>query len=518
MTSESDPALDEAYDLFEKTIEASLSPEENERLQQLLSQSPAVRKTYLQYMHLNACLHWKNVPVSEADNYDFVEAAGMSEPSQRFGWLRGSMLTTAMLVGLAASLLFLISGMLMSQRGGTNGQGASPLIATLVETKGCSWGDSSLPTAQGSALTEGTFRLILGMATLKFESGALVTIEAPVELELVDPMNCRLIDGTLVADIPPQAKGFRVSTQSAILVDQGTSFGVVVDQESGLTDVQVFEGIVDVAQRSTLKKQRMETGERAFINDVEMTQANEADEELSSEDFSTETEDPFEQAITVTTEVGRGKVGYLINTNTTSAIFDKRLVVKTSHLKSRYDSSAWLSFDLESLGQRRVNRARIELDILPSSRGYASLVPDATFAIYGIVGEVESDEGQAQRLSKPTSFEGVKSPLNTIAQINGVDTLTGPAGLPVEVTLLGRFVVPQGMESGLAIVDDPALVQFVNDFQQRRDDDRLQDHDQLLTVLLIRETSETGLRGLSHTFARGTPYKGVSPTLRLIAE
>ena len=47
-------------------------------------------------------------------------------------------------------------------------------------------------------------------------------MEAPVSLEVVSAMECRIKSGTVVADVPPQAKGFTVQTPDTRVVDYGT--------------------------------------------------------------------------------------------------------------------------------------------------------------------------------------------------------------------------------------------------------------------------------------------------------
>ena len=76
-------------------------------------------------------------------------------------------------------------------------------FVTMAETHAAFWESGNLPTADGSRLGKGTLRLAEGMATLKFDSGAEVILEAPATLTLFDSMNtakwsphCRTIPNT----------------------------------------------------------------------------------------------------------------------------------------------------------------------------------------------------------------------------------------------------------------------------------------------------------------------------------
>ena len=82
-------------------------------------------------------------------------------------------------------------------------------FATLEQTRAALWESGDLPTADGSRLEQGTLRLTEGLATLKFDSGAEVVLEAPATLILTDAMNCELTQGTAVSDIPESALRFR---------------------------------------------------------------------------------------------------------------------------------------------------------------------------------------------------------------------------------------------------------------------------------------------------------------------
>src|SRR5204863_2100877 len=94
--------------------------------------------------------------------------------------------------------------------------------------------------------TAGTLELVEGIATVKFDSGAEVVMEAPATLELTHAMACKLVRGTLMAQVPQSAKGFTVETPDAKVVDYGTRFGVSTG-EDGKYHVQVLEGLVEVS-------------------------------------------------------------------------------------------------------------------------------------------------------------------------------------------------------------------------------------------------------------------------------
>jgi hypothetical protein len=121
-------------------------------------------------------------------------------------------------------------------------------VATWVRGLDAQWEDarSGVETASPSAgepLRVGDYRLTRGLAEIRFESGAVVTLEAPTEIQLLYFGLARLNSGRLVVEVPPEAAGFMIQTSVGDIVDRGTGFGVQVD-EDGETFVQVYEGQV----------------------------------------------------------------------------------------------------------------------------------------------------------------------------------------------------------------------------------------------------------------------------------
>ena len=106
-------------------------------------------------------------------------------------------------------------------------------FVTIKQVRAARWESGNLPTSEGTRLGAGTMRLTEGLVTLRFGSGAKVNLEAPSELTLINAMNVHLVKGTVVAEIPDSATGFRVTTPSANVVDFGTRFSVSVAAGTG---------------------------------------------------------------------------------------------------------------------------------------------------------------------------------------------------------------------------------------------------------------------------------------------
>ena len=132
-------------------------------------------------------------------------------------------------------------------------------------SKAASSGDtSSLHRGDTVQLTAGSLRIL-------FEHGTSVTLQAPAELEIQDPMLARIHRGSIRVLVAKGAEGFSIATPMAKVVDLGTEFGVRVDDNGG-TDVAVFQGAVDVEGRpiengTPQLAQRLTAGEAVRVDE-----------------------------------------------------------------------------------------------------------------------------------------------------------------------------------------------------------------------------------------------------------
>jgi len=166
------------------------------------------------------------------------------------------------------------------------------------------------------------------------------------------------------------------------------------------------------------------------------------------------------------------------------------LLVKNS-LDEDWTRKAYLGFDLSPLSDYHVVEAVLNLTIESSGFGYASLVPDATFGVYG--------------LTEETLDEWLESEL---------DWDSAPSNLPggAEVDLnrtvrIGEFIVIQGELAGSCEVSGRQLIDFLNE-----------DTNQLATFIIVRETLESKVGSIVHAFAGKDHLTSAAPTLRMTVE
>jgi hypothetical protein len=119
---------------------------------------------------------------------------------------------------------------------------SSGVYASLVRSDDAVFeGDHKLMA--GTSFGSQTLKLLSGTIRIHFESGVEVSLQGPVEYEIIRPNLTRLNLGFVTVNVPPGAEGFRVDTPNAKLTDLGTSFGVRLD-EVAASHISVFEGEV----------------------------------------------------------------------------------------------------------------------------------------------------------------------------------------------------------------------------------------------------------------------------------
>lgn len=484
--------IEELRALCDQLIDGTLSDEQQARIEQLVLEKPAARKWYTEYMHQHACLSWsimepgllalttpdlqKPTIAHDADG----EVHPLVRPGSSFrDWRRVAILVLSTAAALLVGVWFGLAAKSTSPQ---------PVVATLVDARGCTWNSGTLPTEVGAKLSAGRLQLADGLARIVFSSGAEISLEAPAELELVSAMRCTLHSGRLVAKVPPSAIGFVVETREAILEDLGTEFGVSVPAD-GTADVQVFDGLVDVKSKTAGKTHRVIEGNGLRIDTAGVTEYSAVEElPLAKADSVVE---PAHDAhvVQITTAWGQGKDTYIQTTFPRDHTSDTLLLIKNVREEdSKYQRKAYLGFDLSSLKGQKIAEAQLKLAFEPTNMGFASRVPDARFAVYGVIDESLDDWSE-----------------ETIRWENAPGN--GPGGGDVdlnEVVLLGHFTVEQSVQRGIRTVSDSAIVEFLN-----------RDTNGMATILVVRETVYGGRTSLVHGFANRHHPSAPPPTLKL---
>lgn len=451
-------------DHIDRSLDGQLSEEEWEALQRAVIDDPDLRREYVEKRWLHALL--------EAESESLP--ALLEEPQ----WVKPApaIRPIAWLAAAAALALFAGSLVLFYQ------SRPAPVVATLIEAENCRWAGSDLPTVEGAGLGAGTLALTEGMATIRFKSGATVTLEAPSVLEVESAMKCRLVEGSVVADVPESAHGFTIDTATMEVIDLGTRFGVTTTS-LGDANVFVFEGEVKV------KRDDLPEAKHVFAGNSLVSKIGALPEQTDQEVRRVEAPatSPGPDWVSVTTATGRGRDAYLRRGDShgpTGA--HPLLMVKHTDLAPNNERRAMLSFDLAGIDRASLRSAKLALKIEPSGLGFSSLVPDSRFAIYGIT-DAAAAAWSEDSLTWKTAGPLVGEPLSESS-----------------ATRLAEFEIRKGSPNGLIEVTSDAFVDFLRSRP-----------DEIVSLMIVRETGESDQQGLVHAFASKEHPAAPAPTLWL---
>lgn len=452
------------HDHIDRSLDGQLSDAEWTALQQAVIADPDLRREYVEKRWLHALLE------AESDSLPAL----LEEPQ----WVKPATVfrPAAWIAAAAALALFAGSGVLFYQ------SRPAPVVATLIEAENCRWAGSDLPTVEGAGLSAGTLALTEGMATIRFKSGATVTLEAPSVLEVESAMKCRLVEGSVVADVPESAHGFTIDTAKMEVIDLGTKFGVTTTP-LGDSNVFVFEGEVKV-KRDDLPEAKHVFAGKSLVSKAGAT-PEQTDQEVRRVEAPATSPGPGWMA--VTTATGRGRDAFLRRGDghgPTGA--HPLLMVKHTDLAPNNERRALLSFDLAGIDRSALRAAKLALKIEPSGLGFSSLVPDSRFALYGVIDPVAATWSESDLLWK-SAGSLVEEPL-----------ASGSA------TRLAEFEIRKGSPNRLIEVHSDAFVDFLRSHP-----------DEIISLLIVRETGESDQQGLVHAFASKEHPASPAPTLWL---
>jgi FecR protein len=293
-------------------------------------------------------------------------------------------------------------------------------------------------------------------------------------------MHCRLIEGSLTADVPEPAHGFTIDTPDIQVRDLGTRFGVTAGSV-GNSQVRVFEGEVEIGGLADGKPKRLTEGKGLHVGSGNTAAGQEPTRGQTLQEAGGWTAIP--------SSFGRGKDAYA-RRGDNGAPFGTHplIIVKHSELEpSRTNERrAAITFDVSQVATASVAEAQIILDPEPSGFGFSALVPDSRFAVYGLTDEaLDAWEEMETRWATLPGCHDDGPDLNRARK-------------------LAEFWIPRGGSGGPLTVRGDALGEFLR-----------QDTNGLVTFLIVRETGEADPSGLAHAFAAKEHPTARPPMLRL---
>lgn len=244
--------------LIQHYLDGTLSTAEAAQLHELLEAQPELGETLLQHLEMDAMLRSIKRPAA----HHIIRPA--VRPKRRFTLAR-----VAAVTALAACITLLATWIVLSWLKSDAGNNTN-FVAVFTRGVDLEWESPAI--TPGAPLLPGLLKLKSGIAQIEFYEGARVAIEGPAEFELISSGEATCTLGKLSAQVPPQAKGFRVNTPKGSIVDLGTEFGL--DVNATRSEVHVFKGEIALHTASESIKMVKEGQAMSFAADLQPLAAN----------------------------------------------------------------------------------------------------------------------------------------------------------------------------------------------------------------------------------------------------
>lgn len=251
--------MPDADTLIQRYLEGTLSDAEAEQLHELLKAQPQLGEKLLQHFEMDAMLR-ATKPLAVPGTV--IRPALL--PKRRFTF------ATMTTVAAMAACITLMGAWIAMSLPKSAVEETTTSVAVLTRGVNLEWESNAV--TPGTPLAPGWLKLKSGIAQIEFYQGARVLIEGPAELQLVSSGEATCTRGKLSAQVPPQAKGFRINTPKGTIVDLGTEFGL--DVSAANEEVHVFKGEVELHQPTATMKSLKEGQAMAIAGNTAVLTAN----------------------------------------------------------------------------------------------------------------------------------------------------------------------------------------------------------------------------------------------------
>lgn len=471
--------------LSDKVIEGTVSPQEFGRLKSIVLHDDMALSHHVDYLFNHAALSFGENAKDEAlrsvrfivdgqeDRHQYDPPASRCYCSSGKNDSRKHLFSIPVLILFPVLLLSIVFSLFVVQAPRKEEQ-----FVLISKTTNCLWGDSTTQTLQGTRLGPGTLHLEQGIALLYFDCGVSASIEGPCVFEIVGKKHAVLHHGRLVVEVERNTgKGFLVDSPHVIIKDHGTKFAVYAPQ-SRPNMVFVLDGHIEIVPKEKGASCFLKKGDSVILGSSPSSNGKKIDRGLgyhisrSMIQFTTATGDGREASVIKDPAAFSMAEDLLLHGYDTSKVF---MFVNTSTEEDAHTNrKAIFSFDLKQFKDRRsFSRSVLFLSHGPTGLGYATLVPDADFTVYGLIDETY-DNWNVESLDWQ-SFPG---------------NVDGSRLDPAIWQPVGRFSIKQGTLSGVVQITSDALDDLIR-----------QDSNSMVTFAIVRDTCAGDVKGLVHGFA-----------------
>lgn len=259
MKPEASDSNDELLKLIGLYCDSELSDDETERLRELLLADQRNLDTFLEYLELHAHLHRKcsvnNLGII-SDSHKKQTGDNLKPDMRIFPFsnkgisrsIPGKKRNTRIVVTVAAMVLLCVGLLLLVTLTSTKTPTPKSSFAVIAEMRNVQWPVGTSPLSVGDRVTTKTITINQGLMKILMDSGHIVIVEGPAEIQIESAARAYLNLGRLYCDFKGNSP-FIIETPHRRIQDQGTQVGIEV--QKGYDLVQVYEGKVLIQSKKT---------------------------------------------------------------------------------------------------------------------------------------------------------------------------------------------------------------------------------------------------------------------------
>jgi len=225
------------HQLLAAYLDGALTESDLERLERLLAESAEARKR----LRLLATIE---------EGLTDLAPEEAAEAPVRFRQKKGPVLTALPWGIAAAACVALLWQSLKSLPEAESPRADEAWVALVVDEASAVFEEGRSPEDE-IRFGAGDYHLVDGAVHIRFVNGADLVMRAPVEFSVKDAMHVEVAHGNVRAIVPPPAQGFTIASPGIAYEDLGTEFGVMVDGATGVSELHVFDGQVNVRDPET---------------------------------------------------------------------------------------------------------------------------------------------------------------------------------------------------------------------------------------------------------------------------
>ncbi len=186
------------HSLIDALCDGQIDPPGFAELEARLQSDARARRVYLESLELHAALLRSRMPAPQAGSIPREAPDARRLVRARNG---------TRLIAIAAATALLVAATLLIRSRSASVPTSASVVATLVACDSVLWAGSPQNLNVGDQLRVGqSLRLDRGTARLRFERGALVTLEGPAAIEIQSDMRVQAIRGKVTTRVSPEAR------------------------------------------------------------------------------------------------------------------------------------------------------------------------------------------------------------------------------------------------------------------------------------------------------------------------